>query len=219
MKIICIGDVHGKTKQYQKMIRQKFSDKTTFQLGDMGIGFKGVGLHQMDPWHFWFRGNHDNPQKCREAYNYLGDYGYLPNLYLFWTAGALSIDRAFRTEGVSWWADEELSYEELGKAIDLYVETKPRYVLSHEAPRSAAIVLLSTMQGEYADAKGDCANSRTAQALESMFQEHQPEEWVFGHYHVSHSFAVPYKNTKFTCVPELGTYELEIKNGGSESSI
>ena len=55
--ITIIGDVHGKTQQYQKMLRQRFEGKRTIQIGDMGLGFKGVGLHEMSMDHRWFRGN------------------------------------------------------------------------------------------------------------------------------------------------------------------
>jgi len=207
-RIVVIGDVHGKTQQYQKMLRQKYEGVRTFQVGDMGIGFPGVGLHEMTQNHHWFRGNHDNPEKCRANPNYLGDYGYLPADRLFYLAGAWSIDRAIRVEGVSWWNDEELSYAELDKAIQLYTSTKPDYVLSHEAPSKAAAVLLHGLDGTYFAAKGDCQYSRTAQALQCMLDAHQPKEWVFGHYHINHSFATPFYDTKFTCVAELSTYEL-----------
>ena len=148
----------------------------SIQVGDMGIGFKGVGLHEMPKEAQWFRGNHDNPEKCRANANYLGDYGYLPEDKLFWLAGAYSIDRQYRVEGVSWWRDEELSIEELGKAVNLYEETKPDYVLSHECPTEAALFMLQSLIGQYFDAKRDCVQSRTAQALQLMYEIHQPKE-------------------------------------------
>jgi len=205
--VIIIGDVHGKTEQYQKMLRQKFEGQRTVQIGDMGIGFKGVGLHKMPPNHMWFRGNHDNPEKCRQNVNYLGDYGYLPADNLFYLAGAFSIDRAFRIEGVTWWPDEELSYIRLQDAIDLYKAARPRFVISHEAPTEAAKSMLHTLSGGYFAAKMDCTMSRTAEALQVMLDFNPPEQWVFGHYHVDRSFV--WKGTKFTCVAELSTYELE----------
>ena len=42
---------------------------------------------------------------------------------------------------------------------------------------------------------------------ETMFESHRPKEWVFGHYHISKSFEM--FGTKFTCVPELGVYDLD----------
>lgn len=219
MKIVCIGDIHGKTKAYQKIVRRLPESVPSIQLGDMGIGFPGVGLHKMEPHHGWFRGNHDNPEKCRKTTNYIGDWGFKPEWSLFWISGAFSIDREWRIQGETWWIDEQLSYDELGKATDAYIAAKPRYVLSHEAPQKAGAILLSDLIGPYSAAKGGCVQSRTAQALQSMFEFHQPEEWVFGHYHVNKSFEMG--GTKFTCVNELSQYQLEINpaNNGVSGEI
>ena len=214
--IVVIGDVHGKTETYQKIVHRLLPGQRSIQIGDMGIGFKGVGLHEMSQDHKWFRGNHDNPEKCRANSNYLGDFGYLPDDKLFWLAGAFSIDRVYRVEGVSWWRDEELSIEELGKAVNLYEETKPDYVLSHECPSDAAVFMLQSIasadgSAAYFNAKRDCANSRTAQALQLMYGIHQPKEWIFGHYHVDKTFHLKQDSrTKFTCVAELSQYVLEL---------
>lgn len=206
MSITVIGDVHGYTKSYQKWLLDNLDpDHRSVQIGDMGLGFAGVGLPApgmptLGPGHKFFRGNHDSPDKCRQHPNYLGDYGYLAEDKIFWVAGAFSIDRAYRTEGQTWWADEELSYNELDKVIDLYVQYKPRFVLSHEAPAKAAEVLLASLIGPYFNAKRDCANSRTAQALEAMMMLHQPEKWIFGHYHVDKTFHAPRYTTEFICL-------------------
>jgi hypothetical protein len=214
--IIIIGDVHGKTGTYQKMIRRMPEGQRSIQIGDMGIGFPGVGLHKMPDEHKWFRGNHDNPEKCRANHNYFGDWGYLEADHLFWLAGAWSIDRVMRIEGQTWWPDEELSYAELQQVTDLYKEKKPRFVVSHEVPARAGRALLDGLMGPYFSAKGDCCNSRTSQALQSMLEFHQPEEWVFGHYHVDKTFQLQDCRTKFTCVAELSMYELhtEASDGG-----
>src|ERR1700693_679215 len=184
-KITIIGDIHGHTKTYQKWLRDNLDPAhRSIQIGDMGLGFAGVGLPApgqppLEGDNKFFRGNHDSPEKCKAHKNYLGDYGYLDGDKLFWLAGAFSIDRAYRIEGISWWADEELSCRELEKAIDLYLQVKPRFVLSHEAPAKAANVLLASLLGPYFLAKGECANSRTGQALEAMLIMHQPEKWIF----------------------------------------
>lgn len=204
-----IGDVHGKTGLYKRLVRSMPPGQKSFQVGDMGVGFKGVKVYPMSQDHRWFRGNHDNPEKCRKNPNYLGDYGYLPEYSLFWLAGAFSIDRIWRTEGVSWWQDEELSYEELSKAIDLYEKVKPRYVISHETAAKAGKIMLLELEGAYYSEKLECTGSRTAEALQMMFDIWKPEEWVFGHYHLSTTFN--FQGTKFTCVPELGVYDLEVE--------
>lgn len=222
--ITIVGDVHGKTKTYQKWLHRNLDPSCrSIQIGDMGLGFAGVGLPASGQSvlglnHRFFRGNHDDPKKCNEHPNYLGDYGYMPEEQLFWVSGAFSIDRAYRLEDVSWWADEELSYEELGNVIDTYAQVKPRFVLSHEAPAKAGTVLLSSLLGPYFLAKGGCAGSRTAQALQSMLEIHAPEKWIFGHYHVDKKFHVPVFDTEFICVGGImkdgeqpHTYELDTK--------
>lgn len=226
MSITIIGDVHGQTKTYQKWLRDNLDpSQRSIQIGDMGLGFAGVGLPApgqpiLPLNHKFFRGNHDDPVRCKKHPNYLGDFGFLEADSVFWVAGAWSIDRAMRIEGISWWAEEELSYSELEKAIDLYNQVKPRFVLSHEAPAVAAKVLLYSLMGTYFAEKAQCQASRTAQALEAMLMLHEPEKWIFGHYHVDKKFFVPGKQTEFICIGGImqfnggeqpHTYELDTK--------
>ena len=223
MSIIVVGDIHGRTKTYQKWLRDNCDEsQRTVQIGDMGLGFAGVelpapGQPPLSVNHKFFRGNHDSPDKCRKHPNYLGDFGYLPEDELFWLAGAYSIDRDFRIEGVSWWRDEELSIAELNQAADLYSLMKPKYVLSHEAPAKAGETLLHDLVGPYFAMKGGSPQSRTAQMLQIMLENHQPEKWVFGHYHVDKKFYTPGFDTEFICVGGIlndgeqpHTYELNI---------
>src|SRR5258708_1321925 len=149
--MIYIGDCHGKTSQLEWMLKHnpKLQDKKCFQLGDMGLGFRGVELHPPEGhWFKFIRGNHDSPQKCVDHPNYAGDYGYDPDEKLFWCGGAWSIDKAWRTPGISWWEDEEQSPEALNKAFELYVKSKPRIVATHEAPTKAAFSMLTDVMIE-----------------------------------------------------------------------
>ncbi len=204
-----VGDVHGKTGDYKRIVRDMPARQRSIQIGDMGVGFSGVVVHDMSQDHKWFRGNHDNPEKCRKHPNYLGDYGYFPEDSLFWMAGAYSIDKMYRQIGVSWWPDEELIYSDMDKAIKLYKEVKPDYVLSHDAPASIGRMLLADLIGPSAlSVDNDGTRSKTSEALQEMFDSHQPKEWVFGHWHVNKT--INFKATKFTCVPELGVYDLDI---------
>lgn len=67
-----IGDVHGHIADYMTLAA---ASQESIQIGDMGLGFRGVSL-EPNPAHRFFRGNHDAPQACREHPNYLGDWGY-----------------------------------------------------------------------------------------------------------------------------------------------
>ena len=229
MKITFIGDTHGKTPQLEWMLVNdpSIEEDLCFQVGDMGLGFKGVTLREYLIERLQFiRGNHDSPEVCRQHPNYAGDFRYYPEIGLFAVGGAWSIDWKWRTPGVSWWPDEELSAEELNKAYQLYCEVKPKYVVTHEAPECAVIRMLEGMAISFSDESAatsvhhDAAykdykkvlgrvNTRTSQVLQQMVEAHQPKEWVFGHYHLAKQFE--FKETKFTCVPELAKYTLEVE--------
>jgi len=228
--VIFIGDVHGKIKQYRALIRGLPEGAKSLQIGDMGIGFKGVSLYPAGSLlrgdHKFIRGNHDSPAACLAHKLYKGDWGYDATEQLFYLGGAWSIDQNWRVEGVSWWRDEELSYPELDRAYQLYVRVKPRIVATHEAPSRAAWHMLESLVGGGSHApcptdqdmrlKGDeyayykqklgCVNTRTSQALQRMFEEHQPEYWLFGHYHASRRFFLG--KTEFQCLNELDTREI-----------
>lgn len=223
-KMIFVGDVHGKILELLSLTRtQRIGEnKLVFQVGDMGIGFKGVNLPKTENLTF-IRGNHDGPKDCREHPNYAGDYGYLEKEDIFFLGGAWSIDWQYRIEDISWWRDEELDIVELNKAQNLYLEKKPRIVVTHEAPSAAAISLLSGLTlpaftGDnptnvkkdeaygYYKAKLGCVTTRTSQVLQQMFELHQPEHWIFGHYHFTKDFEI--NGTKFHCLAELDKLEL-----------
>lgn len=194
-----IGDTHGKTGEL--VIKLASIDEPVLQIGDMGLGFRGVFLPQLPEHHKFIRGNHDAPEACRAHPNYAGDYGTWGEL--FFLGGAFSIDRAWRVEGVSWWADEQLSDEQLAAAIALYERVKPRIVASHEAPQTIGERLL--LDNGFRPEKWGSTQARTARALQVMFQIHQPEQWFFGHYH--RDWTTTQEGTKFTCLNELTVSE------------
>lgn len=227
-----IGDVHGKTAQLLKLIEK--TDGPVFQLGDMGLGFPGVVLPPQTNLQF-IRGNHDDPAACQAHPNYAGEFGYLSEHDLFFLGGAWSIDYGWRQawnlarkmEGDPrrvYWDNEELSQEQLDEAIKLYIKSKPRIVATHEAPTDAAKYLLNYPHaGAFRSEKAECANTRTSQALQKMLDAHQPEHWVFGHYHRDLEFTlvkdnVPQK-TRFNCLNELSIKEILTKPKGGSTTI
>jgi len=194
--VIFIGDVHGNWQEYAAICRRS---EQTLQLGDFGIGFHGdedPEPHTLaDPSvHRFLRGNHDNPAVCREREGCLPDWGFDKEMDLFWVSGGFSIDYEYRTPGLNWWSDEEISYEELMTVIEAYKEAKPRIVASHECPSEAQFTMFPHTS------KREIRN-RTKEAFQAMFEAHQPEFWVFGHYHCKALAEIG--STMFACCADV----------------
>lgn len=189
MSTLLIGDVHGKINEYLKIINKtKFS---TIQLGDFGFKKQhNWHLKNIDnSKHKILFGNHDDYTFLNENHS-LGDY-YSNDNYMC-VRGAYSIDQHHRIENVDWWRNEELSYNEMIDAIDHYNTIKPKIMLTHDCPQIIRQHIF-----------GITEKSITSNALQMMFENHQPDTWVFGHHH--RSVDVVIKNTRFVCLNELET--------------
>lgn len=208
------GDIHGSFDSLQRIINS--FKGLTIVLGDVGIGF----VHQyVNPLFYldkdapyklttltnfevnreqlvWIRGNHDNPDMCRKHHNYLGEYGVFQGI--FYISGAWSIDRDYRKEGVDWWADEELTMEQCYDALDLYKQTKPRIVISHDCPKRVLSLIYHS----------NAIETRTGQLLDSMFEQWKPKQWIFAHHHLS--FKASVQGTEFRCLDCHETYSIGV---------
>ena len=203
-----IGDVHGKWTSYLELLEENPPERS-IQLGDFGWGFPGrepfekivnEALDGIPGDHRYFRGNHDNPTACAAHEYCLDDTHWEPDTGLMVIAGGLSIDRAYRTAGFDWWEDEELNYDQLYETVSLFEERKPRIVLTHDGPEDVVPYMFNQYKQDFP--------SRTRQALGSMFSLHQPDLWVFGHWHTSHTYHM--NGTKFICLAELETLEINL---------
>lgn len=209
-----IGDVHGKFKQYREIIRDR---KNTIQVGDMGVGFRyshGPREGELRPGppydamvagnHRFIRGNHDNPGICAKQAQYIPD-GTIEGNTMF-IGGAVSIDREFRIPNYSWWADEELSYEQLDKLFDAYLAAEPEIMVTHTCPQSLASAMVGLGgNGAKLDPR---FSSRSQDAFEQMLYHHRPKLWVYGHWHTSFDHIID--GTRFVCLAELEGRELTI---------
>lgn len=186
-----IGDVHGHYVQYHRLLQKA---RFTVQVGDFGFDY--ATLRTIDATrHRILGGNHDNYDDMDNWPHFLGDYGRrnIPGFGdMFFVRGGVSIDRLKRTEGVSWWRNEEMSMAECYKALAEYKKIKPTFVVSHECPRSIVPQVTASIH---------IIPSRTNQVLEEMFACHPPKRWVFGHYHRSWNQIID--GTHFTCLREL----------------
>lgn len=184
MKIRVIGDIHADYNFYQSVIKDC---ENSIQVGDFGIGFKKDDFKRSEN-HKFLRGNHDNPHLCKEHKLCIPD-GTMHN-GIFCVGGGWSIDRAWRTEGIDWWPEEELSITECNEVINRYEEEKPEIVISHEGPYEMIFRM-------FHDHKM-LPPSRTSEMLEAMFKIHQPKEWYFGHWHLDRQ--IDYEGTMFRCL-------------------
>lgn len=213
--MLIVGDIHGQFESYRRLLAH-YKGEPSVQIGDFGIGFPGdKPLPKLPEDAVFIRGNHDNPTTAANCPHYLGDYGIeeMDGIQFFFLSGARSADHpgvkfydAFgrdvsRIEGFDWWPGEELSLEDLEDAIELYRDIKPEVVLTHDGPDVATDEILRVKLLH----KGRIP-SRTANALNRMYEIHQPLLWIFGHWHVN--FRQQIGRTEFRCLPPMGWCEI-----------
>jgi hypothetical protein len=199
-EIIIVGDVHGRILDLNAKAG-KHTKTLHFQLGDLGAGF--VNIDKLAPNIIWTRGNHDNPRVCQEHPLYAGDWGTLQgrDKTLYFIGGGYSIDQDMRVPGISWWEDEELSYGQLDHIIKDVIEKKPQVIVSHECPSS--IIQFVGYSKHF-----NIPPSRTAMALDRIFEQYKPQMWVFGHHHCSWWDSV--KGTQFRCLREFEAFKISL---------
>lgn len=202
-----IGDVHGKFRRYAQIIASR---SNSIQVGDMGVGFRRPddGRRHRNPplgmmiagGHRFIRGNHDNPGECRRHPQWIPDGRIEGEMMLI--GGAFSDDSHWRTEGCNWWADEELTAPDLAALVHAYTAQRPRILVTHDCPAVMAARMYKLLN------EAMPAPSRTQRALQTMFEAHQPEFWLFGHYHLSTDWVA--EGTRFVCLAELEAREFEV---------
>lgn len=198
---LIIGDVHQKIYSYYAAIKRHGG--RSIQVGDFGFGeYHKWHLEHLDSnLHKIVFGNH-------EDYNYLyhphslSNFSYDAQESLMTIRGAFSIDAWKRIEGIDLFAQQEqLSYMEMRRAVALAEEQKPRIIISHDCPEEVRASFFGI------DPKINPRDkSITTQGLQGLFEIHQPDLWVFGHYHKSKDEIV--NGTRFICLAELETFIL-----------
>ena len=225
--MIVIGDVHGKVDEYLRIIQRS---RASIQVGD--FGFKSAHewhLNTVDPdKHKVIFGNHDY-YPMLDAPHSLGNYAMLDGGVMTirgaWTRDKVGTEWVLekdmhgnhiideetgqklkklvsfrRVEGMDIFEhQDELSVSEGNEVLDKFIEHKPSIVISHECPMDAAIEMMAGL-----DRSPD--KTRTTQLLQGCFEQHQPDLWIFGHYHWAHEFKI--NGTRFVCLDELQVMEL-----------
>lgn len=174
MKCIILGDVHGDLLRCDKLARSN-KDRTVIQIGDLGVGFVNQTLIRKLPKNFrFFCGNHDDRTEARKLSYCLGDFGEFGGL--FFLSGADSIDKSLRVEGVSWWPNEELTYQQGKEAVEMWTNSKAEVLLSHDLPQSLAEAYYLIYD-----------RSLTRDVLQQMTEARKPKLHIYGHHHKSFS--------------------------------
>jgi len=171
-------------------------------LGDFGIPWNKRDLDTIDMFKrypfttLFIEGNHDNDpllnsfpikHKFGGRVNALsktlfrlrrGEIYNIEEKSIFTFGGAYSVDKYLRTEGISWWPEEEFNEEERSNAL-INLETvnyKVDYVLTHAMPTNIKAMW------------GFTQHSRTEKFLSYLNEHLQFEKWYSGHYHVDKKY-------------------------------
>lgn len=110
---------------------------------------------------------------------------------IFTFGGASSIDKHLRTDGVSWWKEEEFNYRESNTAYDNLnkINWEVDYVLTHSAPLS--------IRDKLFEGNNLYKPSATERLLEAILRNIKFKRWYFGHYHIDknmNNFKAMYEN-------------------------
>ncbi len=199
-----VGDVHGQMQRYLEIIR---TAPASIQVGDFGLGFesewdrnpKDVLAAMEDGDHLMGRGNHDHPEACVKFRRWIPDGSYIENRDTFVVGGAASSDRSTRTSqriaGWDWWPDEEVSYSKMDAIKATYLRQRPRIMVTHDGPHEMLMQMFGRGTHKPINA------TRTGVFLQELWEAHQPDLWVFGHWHVTRTEVA--SGTDFRCLGAL----------------
>lgn len=228
-----IGDIHDRFTEYIELTK---GAKFSIQVGDLGQHYQA--MERVNPvFHRVILGNHDDyahivrdnlsfddkyvnsPSqpysivggRIVEFINFpehnLGHYGIYKvpetDKKIFFLRGSDSIDAHRRTIGIDYWYEEELTRNEFEKAFELYETEKPEFVITHTCPLDITHNLNLPFSG------GKVFKSKTNQALQKMFDFHQPKIWIFGHFHQDWMGTI--EGTNFICLDILSKVDFDNK--------
>lgn len=221
-KVLVAGDTHGNTLHWKNVLfpaaKQHGAD-LIIQAGDFGVwpGRDGQtyldNLNRLTPVPIWFvRGNHeDSTQLCmgadgngkslvplRENVLQIVDGAMLDidGHTLLGVGGAVSIDKAYRVLGRSWWDDEVTTMESVERALYSEPRRVIDFVVTHDVPNQLDVVgLMWKAKGQMI--KNDLDSAANRAILGVLFQKLQGRKprdhnliWLHGHYHFAHSTVV-----------------------------
>lgn len=165
----------GKNREEEKLLKRYANKKATF---------------------LWVLGNHENygriysdefpvinlPLVNGEVRQVSDNVFFLLNSHMYTIAGkkflvfggGLSVDKAYRIPGRSWWPQEIPTDEEYHQLLEIAGRERFDYMLSHAAPKTFVKKLFD---------KGNKINDPVANMLDNLLTVINYNAWICGHYH------------------------------------
>jgi hypothetical protein len=219
--IYILSDIHGKWDSlFRKIDHYGIKDCHLLSVGDIGVGFlpHEKQLRQLDYANIFFkargisfmgiRGNHDAPfyfkgenRVVLSHLELLGDYTYktINDQKFLFVGGAISVDRMYRKEGISYWKDEVFVLDE-SKIEECDV------LITHSAMNwigpvdKQNIALFCAKDPTLWD---ECVAERLAH--NHLFELAKPKYSYHGHFHINETRVVD--GCKAMIIEELGIVE------------
>ena len=131
----------------------------------------------------------------------------------FTFGGAASVDKAYRTEGYSWWSAEEPSFEEIDRALNNLdkVGNKVDYIITHTLPEHIIWEIPS-----FRYIKQPC---RTAQFLDTVLEKVKYDKWFCGHFHIDRVIPQRRAFVLYNTVHKLESFDTILKGNLSMYTI
>ena len=199
--IYIVGDIHGKWDALFKEIDSfDMCDCTLICVGDLGVGFKDSHAKEIRALQFAneffaardidflsIRGNHDNPAFFNGEIQRFSNLRLLPDYHVetindkrfLFVGGAISIDRALRKQGVSYWKDEvfKLDHSKIQRCDVL---------ITHSAPTWNGPIEKSGIMSHYCQKDetlwDECMTERKHHDI--LVQLAGPKRHYCGHFHI-----------------------------------
>jgi hypothetical protein len=192
MKTIVAGDIHGDFGALNTLINNKKPD-ILIQLGDNAyfwVDAQNIGkIKPKNTKVYLLPGNHEQFDMFEKVigrngpdpieiepnifYCPIGSSTIINDKTFLFIGGADSIDKAWRTAGVSWFSQEVLTMDDIDYIMSRNI--KPDVICSHTCP---FIFNIFDKLGIY-----DKLYDPTSRLLDVVWEQFQPKNWFFAHFH------------------------------------
>jgi hypothetical protein len=205
-KVLLVGDTHGQLRWWEQYVAPVAAEQgvdVVVQLGDFGLWpspnplnyVQAVGSVCPVPV-YWLDGNHEWFD-LMEQNGWLGadepvelapNISYLPRGYS-WTwgesrymamGGAYSVDKPHRTEGHSWWPQEEITDADVERALQ---QESIDVLFCHDAPTG---IMVPGVHAEWKQDEFARESAPNRDRLRKIVDALLPSAIYHGHYHVAY---------------------------------